>query len=239
MLYKITSKQLLPFISNKNLYNHVKEVIDIAQQASDLAVKNLYSNVVDPFSAIFDALRQEITLIDWIEQETARQIQKTMQNALGDFHQAIIGSMNGWEDLSVGHVVDVRNVKRKIIAEVKNKYNTTKGSDKKSIYDNINSQLMTVCKGFTGYYVEIIPKSKRSYNKVFTPSDNITQQQRPVNESIRVIDGKSFYALASGHQEALKMLYTVLPKVISDILGVDHKNVTKDALFMELFDRAY
>jgi hypothetical protein len=239
MPYKIPSKRILPFISNKKLYNHVKEVLDIAQQASDLAVKNLYSNVVDPFSAIFDALRQEITLINWMDQETARQIQKTMQNALGDFHQAIIGSMHGWENLSVGHVVDVCNVKRKIIAEVKNKYNTTKGSDKKSIYDNLNSQLSTVYKGFTGYYVEIIPKGRLPYNKVFTPSDNVTQTRRPVNERIRVIDGKSFYALASGHQEALKMLYVILPKVISDILGVDYRNVTKDALFMELFNRAY
>jgi len=235
----LPKKQLLPFINNENLYTHVRDVLNTAQHASDLAVKNLYSNVVDPFSAIFDALRQEITLIDWIEQETARQIQKTMQNALGDFHQAIIGSMNGWEDLSVGHVVDVRNIKRKIIAEIKNKHNTTKGSDKKSIYDNLNSQLIAGRKGFTGYYVEIIPKGRKPYNKAFTPSDNVTQKRRPVNEGIRVIDGKSFYALASGHQEALKMLYTALPKVISDILGVDHRKVTKDDLFMELFNKAY
>ena len=239
MSYKIPSKPLLPFISNENLYKHVKDVLDVAQHASDLAIKNLYSNVVDPFSAIFDALRQEITLIDWIEQETARQMQKTMQNALGNFHQAVIGSMNEWENLSVGHVVDVCNKKRKIVAEIKNKHNTTKGSDKKSIYDNLNSQLDSSYEGFTGYYVEIIPKSKNSYNKVFTPSDNVTRERRPINEKIRVIDGGSFYALASGHKEALKMLYVVLPKVIADILEVDNKNVTDDDLFTELFDRVY
>jgi hypothetical protein len=235
----LPKKQLLPFISNKNLYINVKEVLNTAQKASNLAGKNLYSNVVDPFSAIFDALRQEITLIDWVEQETTRQIQKTMQNALGEFHQAMLGSMSGWEDLPVGHVIDVRNVKRKIIAEIKNKHNTTKGSDKKSIYDNLNSQLEADCKGFTGYYVEVIPKGRTPYNKPFTPSDNVTKERRPVNEKIRVIDGKSFYALVSGHQEALKMLYTVLPIVIADILGTKYQKITKDELFMELFNKAY
>lgn len=235
----LPKKQFLPFISNEKLYEHVRDVLNTAQQASNLAGKNLYSNVVDPFSAIFDALRQEITLIDWIDQETSRQIQKTMQNALGEFHQAILGSMDGWEDLPVGHVIDVRNIKRKMIAEIKNKHNTTKGSDKKSIYDNLNSQLEGDCKGFTGYYVEVIPKGRKPYNKTFTPSDNVTKERRPVNEKIRVTDGKSFYALASGYPDALKMLYTVLPIVIADILGTKYQKVTKDELFMELFNRAY
>ena len=204
-----------------------------------MAGENLHSNVVDPFSALFDALRQEISLTDWVDQEKTRQIQKTMQNALGEFHQAIIGSMDGWEDLPVGHIIDDRNMKRKIITEIKNKHNTTKGSDKKSIYDNLNSQLKGDYKGFTGYYVEIIPKGKRPYDKPFTPSDNVSRKRRPINEKIRVIDGRSFYALASGHKDALKTLYTVLPEVISDILGIDCQNIIKDTLFMDLFNRAY
>ena len=235
----LPKQQLLPFISNTNLYIHVRKVLEVAQEASGLAEENFYSNVVDPFSAIFDALRQEITLADWMKQEKARQIQKTMQNALGEFHQSILGSMDGWEDLPVGHVIDIRNIDKKIIAEIKNKHNTTKGSDKKSIYDNLNSQLRANYKGFTGYYVEIIPKGKKSYNKPFTPSDNVTKTKRPSNEKIRVIEGKSFYSLASGHEEALRMLYIILPKVIADILGTDYQNLTKDTLFIELFNKAY
>lgn len=235
----LPKQQLLPFISNKNLYDHVGAVLKTAQQASNLAEEKLYSNVVDPFSALFDVLRQKITLADWMNQEKTRQIQKTMQNALGEFHQAVLGSMDGWEDLPVGHVIDVRNMGKKIIAEIKNKHNTTKGSDKKSIYDNLNSQLKAGYKGFTSYYVEIVPKGKKPYDKPFTPSDNVTKKSRTNNEKIRVIDGKSFYALASGQKDALKMLYTTLPKVIADILGTKHQSITEDALFMELFNRAY
>jgi hypothetical protein len=60
-----------------------------------------------------------------------------------------------------------------------------------------------------------------------------------LNEKIRVIDGKSFYAMASGHEDALRMLYMVLPKVISNILGRPTDNVTEDSLFLELFEKAY
>ncbi len=232
-------KDLLPFIGNEDLYKHVSKVLNTAQHAADLAEENLYSNVIDPFSALFDVLRQGITLADWIEQEKTRQIQKTMQNALGEFHQSILGAIPGWESLPTGNVIDVRNMQKQIMAEVKNKYNTTKGSDKKSIYDNLNSQLDGDYQGFTGYYVEIIPKSKRPYNKPFTPSDNVARIRRPENEKIRIIDGKSFYALATGHEDSLKMLYVALPKVIAEILGTGHQTITEDQLFIDLFHKAY
>jgi len=132
----LPKQQFLSFISNEDLYNHVRVVLETTQQASDLAEENLYSNVVDPFSALFDALRQKITLVGWASQEKTRQIQKTMQNALGEFHQAVLGSMDGWENLPVGHVIDVRNTKKKIIAEIKNKHNTTERLELKN-YDKL------------------------------------------------------------------------------------------------------
>lgn len=236
---KLSGEPLLPFVSNKDLYHHVQKVLETAQEAVDLAEENLYSNVIDPFSALFDSFRQGIKLSDWMEQEKTRQIQKTMQNALGNFHQGLLGSVPGWESLPTGNVIDVRNMKKQVMAEIKNKYNTTKGSDKKGIYDNLLSQLEGDYQSFIGYYVEVIPKNKKPYNKTFTPSDNVTGTRRPANEKIRIIDGKSFYALVAGRDDALKMLYTVLPKVIGDILGKDHKTVIKEKLFMDLFEMAY
>lgn len=233
-------KNLLPFISDDDLYNHVARVLDVAKTAVDTAEENLYSNVVDPFSAVFDAMRQGVGLTEWLEQEKSRQLQKTLQNALGDFHQEVIGSMNNWESLGDGHVVDVRNNKLKVIAEIKNKWNTTKGTDQKSIYDNLKTQLKKEeYDGFKAYYVEIIPKSKGSYDKLFTPSDNVTHTKRPKNKNIRRIDGKSFYALASGDSDAIDKLYLVLPGVIGDVLGISAQKIEKDSLFKEIFGRAY
>lgn len=233
-------KQLLPYINNEVLFPSTEKVLKAVEGAVENAETRLYTNAVDPFSAIFDTLRQDITLSQWVEQEKARQIQKTMQNALGTFHEEILGAIQGWAKLPVGHVFDVINVNKKIIAEIKNKHNTTKGSDQKAIYDNLRSQLKTpTYKDYKAYFVQVVPKGKRAYDKLFTPSDNTTHKRRPKNKNIHVIDGRSFYDMSTGIPNSLKMLYETLPFVIADILKKSPNKVTNDSLFKELFDRVY
>jgi hypothetical protein len=232
----MTNDQLLSYIGNEELYRAVETLLNVAQVAVDRAQKNLYDNVVDPFSALVDAFHQGIALSQWLEQEKARKAQKTFQNAVGEFHVQILSSMSGWKEIQVA---DLINQERRIIAEVKNKYNTTKGNHKVRIYDDLDALLGGECKGFTGYYVEIIPKSPEPYNMPFTPPDNQTKTRRPANESIRVIDGKSFYGLASEDPQALEKLYSVLPKVMSDLLERGNDAAAAVADFMDLFNRAY
>ena len=87
--------------------------------------------------------------------------------------------------------------------------------------------------------MEIIPKNNSRYDKLFTPSDNRTGSRRLANESIRIIDGMSFYALASGYENALGMLYEKLPEVIASLAKIDAEQYIKSPLFKELFKRAY
>ena len=127
----------LKFISDKDLCDAVARVVKIIETAEhDVEIK-LHKNVVDPFSALFHGITHAISYQEWIEQEKARQTQKTMQNAIGDFHQEVLGAVLGWKDLGVGGGLDVVNEEKKIIAEVKNKFNTTKGNHKVEIYDAI------------------------------------------------------------------------------------------------------
>jgi hypothetical protein len=235
----MSKKELLPFINNEALYRETKKVIDIAMNATAETESRLYSNVIDPFSALFDASCQGITLSDWIKQEKSRQAQKTFQNSLGDFHQEILGSMPGWKSLGKGKVIDLVNTRKRIIAEVKNKYNTMKGNSKVGIYDDLEGQLNRKYKGYTSYYVEIIPRNRRRYDKPFTPPDNRTHTRRPSNENIRVIDGNSFYAMAAGADNALKNIYQVLPHVIGDLTGNPCIKILSDNFYKELFDKAY
>lgn len=69
-------------------------------------------------------------------------------------------------------------------------------------------------KGFTAYYVEILPKSRARYDKEFIPPDNTKGKARSANQLIRQIDGYSFYALVTGIPDALEQLFAVLPDVI-------------------------
>lgn len=229
----------LKFISDKDLIKAVNKVVGKIETAEHDADIKLHKNVIDPFSALFHGLTHSIPCEEWIMQEKARQTQKTMQNAIGDFHQEILGSIDGWKNLGAGGGLDVVNLEKEIIAEVKNKFNTTKGNHKVKLYDDIKTTLKTNShKNFTGYYVEIISQGKRKYDKPFTPSDNKTKARRPENKKIRVIDGVSFYALATGRKFALQELFEVLPQVISE----NHKyklNKAEIAQYFELFKKAF
>jgi hypothetical protein len=228
----------LPYISDNDLRIAVKKVIDCIFETQSKAEEAMYENVIDPFSAIFDGAVQGFNLDDWLKKERARQVQKTVQNKIGEFHQDILGSIPGWKNLKKG--VDICNEERKIIAEIKNKYNTVKGSDKFGIYDYLSSCLKKAdYQGFTAYYVEIIPPSRKSYDRAFTPSDRSAGRNKPVNEKIRQISGQAFYDLATCESGALSMLFDILPDVISDVSELDTLSEQQKASFRSLFDRAY
>ncbi|MDB9938007.1 Eco47II family restriction endonuclease [Candidatus Thioglobus sp.] len=195
--------------------------------------QNIYKNTLDPFSAKLDILVNSIKPQAWLAQEKVRQKQKTLQNKIGLLHQSIVGFFDGWDDLGKGGVIDVVNHERKIIAEIKNKFNTKTGQDRVDIYDALNNQLNQNFNNYIGYYVEILPKNQKSYNEVFTPSDNeknnlknklinkykktannqylikaeSIEVNRKANENIRVIDGLSWYTLVSGDKNFIFDLY--------------------------------
>ncbi|MBD2304324.1 Eco47II family restriction endonuclease [Chroococcidiopsis sp. FACHB-1243] len=228
----------LPFISDEALKKAVKNVVDCILETEQKQEKEMYKNVIDPFSAVFDGTVQGFSLEVWLKKEKSRQVQKTVQNRIGHFHQEILGGVSGWTNPVQG--VDVCNQEKKIIAEIKNKHNTVKGSDKSGIYDYL---LFCLSKPeyqeFTAYYVEIIPKNKIRYNRPFTPSDRETGKRKPVNQKIRQIDGQAFYELVTGVPEAISMLFNVLPDVISDVSELKTLDRQQKASFRSLFDRAY
>lgn len=141
--------------------------------------------------------------------------------------------------MGIGGGLDVENLEMKIIAEVKNKFNTTKGNHKIEIYDAIKAKLkMSKYNDFIGYFVEVIPQGKKKYDKPFTPPDNKTKKRRPTRNKIRVIDGVSFYAMATGRKNALQELFEVLPDMI--IGKHKYKLSRKEAKgYFELFKMAF
>jgi hypothetical protein len=164
----------------------------------------------------FKLERADIT--QWAINEKLRQAQKTLSNHIGNFHQSLLGALEGWENLPNGKIVDIVCTERKIIAEIKNKHNTIKASNQSTLYHSLNDLVMKkgqVYKDYTAYYVEIIPKKPKRYDKPFTPSDASIGAKCPENPLIRVIDGASFYALITGVEDALQQVFNVLPAVIS------------------------
>jgi hypothetical protein len=207
----------LNWISDIDLENEVKQLLSIAKGAQKAAVDDFGKNVIDPFAAIFEIAGFEIDYDEWLKSETNRQAQKTLQNHIGDFHQNILGYCNGVTNMKVGNVIDLVSEDNRAIAEIKNKYNTISGGKLSDLYyslDKLVSPKASIYKGYTAYYVAVIPKKGKRYNKPFTPSDKDKGQKCPINENIREIDGASFYSLVTGNDNALEDLYNVLPEVI-------------------------
>lgn len=206
--------------------------------------EKLYSNTLDCYSAVLDAISQNISIEEWLKQEKARQIQKTKQNAIGNLHEEIIGSFNGVSKLHVGKVYDIHFPNKKIIAEVKNKHNTTKGNHKTQIYRDLEYSLNKL-KGYTGYYVEILPINGKSYDIPFTPSDNLTKKKLRSRDDIRKIDGKSFYKIITGEENAMGNIYLMLPEIIKEILKEEFnfdaniEVITNQRIFKNLYNKIF
>lgn len=205
---------------------------------------DLYRNTLDCFSAAIDAVVQGISLDDWLVQEKERQVQKTKQNAIGSLHEEVMGSIDGVENLPVGNLIDIECASKHLVAEVKNKYNTTKGNHKVSVYRDL-AQALSTRAGYTAYYVEVLPKNGESYNVPFTPSDNQTKQRLASREDIRRIDGKSFYELLTGSPGAINELYRELPVLVTEIIFEEFdvrlslNSVTSSEIFNINFNKAY
>jgi len=214
----------LNYISDADLEAAVRYMLNSAADGLRRAQNEFTRNVIDPFSLVFEMAGFNILSVDsWERTEQTRQAQKSLVQAVGNFHQMVLGGVNGWDNLNVGGFVDLHCHQRQIIAEVKNKHNTVTGAKLVGVYDDLVGLVMpnaSVFHGYTAYFVEIIPKGQQGYNAEFTPSDRATGIRRPTNPRIRKIDGNQFYELVTGIPGSLEALYDVLPAVITTVCGV-------------------
>jgi len=227
----------IKFIKRDKLYEICEKIIKRLKKSAESEEKDLHKNIIDPFSALFDASFNNLSISQWLNSEKIRQVQKSLQNEIGTFHQEVLGSIKDWKNLGTGEVIDIVNDEKKIIAEIKNKFNTTKGNHKIAIYDDLDSLLKEKYVGYTAYYVAILAKKKLI--RSFTPSDNKTKKQRPENKRIIEIDGKSFYKIVTGDDDAIYKIYKAIPDILSEILKNDKTKIISDPLFEIIFEKAF
>lgn len=181
-------------------------------------------NAIDPFTALFQLGGTPALDFDsWVAAEKTRQSVKTLQNAVGAWHQAILGLADGWQDKgSSGAVFDVESTKPQlgfgitpeketnVIIEVKNKHNTIKASDEHLTHSKLHQQAASR-PNTVAYLIQIVPKGKARYNRQWVPS------QAFASPKVFVMDGATAYDLIFKEEEALKQLYEVLPALLQDV----------------------
>ncbi|NMA43249.1 MAG: Eco47II family restriction endonuclease [Oligosphaeraceae bacterium] len=217
----------LSWISDEKLLDAFVTLADSIKRGKDKAENDRGRNIIDPFSAIFTLSFFEMNHLHWLEMEVFRQAEKSLTNAIGNFHQQILGSVDGWQNLGTKANVDIVNAEREIIAEIKNKFNTVKGADRINIYNSLHDCIygkVSRYKGYKAYYVTIIPQKPEGICRPFAPSDSKSGKKPPEDENIMEIDGKRFYSLVTGAETAMEDLFKVIPQ----ILATDHFHLRLD-----------
>ncbi|NCJ06444.1 Eco47II family restriction endonuclease [Synechococcales cyanobacterium C] len=215
----------LSFISNEDIYNHVKETVNKYRFNINLAEFN--RNLVDPIKLTFDTkiYHKDIKFI--IESEVLRQIDKSNTNHIGYFHQNIFRYLgNGWEVPSKGY--DIVNSKFMYFVEMKNKHNTMNSSSAQKTYMRMQNTLLSNPDA-TCLLVEVI--ARRSQNIVWKMS---LDGQAVSNKRIRRVSIDRFYELVTDSRVAFKELCEKLPLIIQDVVEDSNFEAESNSVFTEL-----
>lgn len=184
---------------------------------NNITKKNFYSNKVDTIKLTFDAKFNDIDEENLIQAEILRQIDKSINNSIGTFHEQILGGIKGFE---VGNLsgYDIKAKDESLFADIKNKHNTMNSSSAEALFQKLSRYADTYKKSKC-YWVQVLAKS--SFCELWRGEINGKEYS---HSRVYKISGDQFYALLSGNENALFHLYKNLPIAIKDYLNSVEKS---------------
>ncbi len=200
------------FISDAHLLDCVANLHKAYLKAkSNISKKNFYANKVDTIKLTFDAMFNGIDEESLIEAEILRQIDKSINNSIGTFHEQILGGIAGF-DMGNLSGFDIKAEDDTLFADIKNKHNTMNSSSSEALFQKLARYADTYKKAKC-YWVQILAKS--SFCELWKGEINGKEYS---HSRVFKISGDQFYALLSGQDDALLQLYKALPIAIKDYL---------------------
>ncbi|MFA5586153.1 MAG: Eco47II family restriction endonuclease [Saccharofermentanales bacterium] len=232
----------LEFISRDQYVGHVKEFFEGILNSSYAADLNEFNrNIIDPIKLTFQYFASNRDKNQIVLSEIIRQQDKSINNAIGYFHQKLFGYIDGWIVPNSGF--DVISEYRHIYAEIKNKHNTMNSSSATRIYRRMQEKILQDDQA-TCFLVEVI--ASRSQDIPWAIS---TGRERFCHERIRRISIDNFYEIVTGDPFAFKKIIEWLPITIRqmDIVqdsGAAENNIVKGLeadgpFFRELYKLAF
>lgn len=228
----------LGFISDEDIYNHVKATV--LQYRRNINLREFNKNIIDPIKLTFDAKIYGQTMEQTIESECIRQIDKTNNNRIGYFHQNIFRfAGQGWivpENGTQGGF-DVLNDELHIYVEMKNKHNTMNAASASDTYVKMQNKILHDDQA-TCMLVETI--AKRSQNEIWTISINENgRRQRYSHQRIRRVSMDKFYSIVFNDNMAFFKLCKILPVILEDVISDDDSIRLHNTVYVELDTRDF
>ncbi len=201
------------FISDEHLLYCIGNLHKAYVKAkNNITQKNFYSNKVDIIKLTFDAKFNDIDEESLIEAEILRQIDKSINNSIGTFHEQILGGIEGFE-VGIFSGFDIKAQDDSLFADIKNKHNTMNSSSAESLFQKLKNYADNYKKAKC-YWVQILAKS--SFCELWQGEINGKEYS---HSRVYKISGDQFYALLTGQEDALFQVYKALPSAIKDYLN--------------------
>jgi hypothetical protein len=200
------------FISDNHLLECVGKLHKAYLKAKNNITKNnFYSNKVDTFKLTFDSKFNEIEEESLIQSEILRQIDKSINNSIGTFHEQILGGIKGYQAGNLSGY-DIKAEDDTLFADIKNKHNTMNSSASEALFQKL-ARYANDYKKAKCYWVQIL--AKKSFCELWHGEINGKEYS---HSRVYKISGDQFYTLLSGQEDAMFQLYKVLPVAIRDYL---------------------
>lgn len=202
----------LKFISDEHLISSIKKLYESYVKAKkDIDKKKFYSNKIDPIKLTFDLEFSDNTEEELLESEISRQIDKSINNAIGTFHEDILGGITGYEKGNLSGY-DIKAQNNTLFADIKNKHNTMNSSAAESLFQKLEKFANKYPKS-TCYWVAIWATDSYDLNWAGKINGSLYSHPR-----VKKISGDQFYKLLSKRDNALLELYSILPTAINHFL---------------------
>jgi len=215
----------LGFISDENIYNHVRETV--LRYSANIDLSKFNKNIIDPIKLTFDAKVYGRSMEEVVASECMRQMDKSNNNHIGYFHQNIFRyAGNGWIVPTEGF--DVVNEERHIFVEMKNKHNTMNSAASQKTYMKMQNKIVRDSRA-TCMLVETI--ATRSQNKTWVVT---VDKEQFNNENIRRVSMDKFYEIVFEDSLAFVKLCKTLPDILDDVIANMDCGINKNTVFEEL-----
>lgn len=206
------------FITDKHLLNCISNLHKAYLEAkNDISKKKFYNNKIDTIKLTFDTKFNNLDEETLIEAEILRQIDKSINNAIGTFHEEILGGISGFEKGNLSGY-DIKAIDNTLFADIKNKHNTMNSSAAESLFQKLQRYAVKYPKAKC-YWVQILATS--SFNESWEASLNGKTYK---HKRVYKISGDQFYKLLSKQDDAFFQLYKALPIAIADFLKTIKKS---------------
>lgn len=207
------ANQYLNYISDEHLFFCIENLYASYHKAKqNISKKKFYNNKIDTIKLTFDAKFNQLDEEMLIKTEIARQIDKSINNSIGTFHEQVLGGIYSFERGKMSGF-DIKAKDDSLFADIKNKHNTMNSSSAESLFQKL-AHYADSYKKANCYWVQILAKS--SFCEKWFGEINGKEYS---HSRVYKISGDQFYALLSGNKTALVDLYKVLPQAIDDFLA--------------------